>query len=85
MSNITSRLALAVVAATLAVSPVFAETTQCGSLKSKKGRDACHAQQLAARQTRSEAPNGKMIDALEQMKIDDDRLTKRLQGICRGC
>ena len=75
-----------ILAATLGASPVVAETTQCPSLKSRKDRDACHAQQkAAAKQARSEEPGGKMIDAIEQMKIDDDRLAKRLQGICRGC
>ena len=35
--------------------------------------------------TRAEPGNTKMIDAIDRMKVEDDRLTKRLQGICRGC
>jgi len=26
-----------------------------------------------------------MDDSIEQMKIEDDKLTKKLQGICRKC
>ena len=85
MSAIIRVATLVLLAATLGAGPVFAETTQCRSLKTRKDRDACHAQQASAKQARSEAPNGKMIDAIELLKIEDDRLAKRLQGICRGC
>jgi len=85
LSGITKRLALLLLAAILSTSAAFAAAPACQSLKARKDRDACHARQAAARQTGSEAPNGKMIDAIEQMKIDDDRLARRLQGICRGC
>lgn len=86
MSGITKRLALLLLATILSTGAAFAETSRCQGFKSRKDRDACHARQTAAaKQMRSEAPNGKMIDAIEQMKIDDDRLAKRLQGICRGC
>lgn len=85
MSAIVRAVTLVLLAVALGAGPAFAETTQCRSLKSRKDRDACHAQQASARQARSEAPNGQMIDALEQMKIDDDRLAKRLRSICRGC
>jgi hypothetical protein len=84
LSAIVRAVTLALLAATLGAAPVFAET-QCRTLKSRKDRDACHAQQASAKQARSEAPNGKMIDAIELLKIEDDRLAKRLQGICRGC
>ena len=86
MSGITKRLALVLLATILSTGAAFAETSRCQGFKSRKDRDACHARQAAdARQVRSQEPNGKMIDSIEQMKIDDDRLAKRLQGICRGC
>lgn len=84
MNGITKRLALLLLAAIL-TSAAFAAAPACQSLKSRKDRDVCHARPAAARQMGPEAPNGKMIDTIEQMKIDDDRLARRLQGICRGC
>jgi hypothetical protein len=65
--------------------PAFAETIQCRFIQSRKDRNACYERQNAARQTRAEPGNTKMIDAIDRMKVEDDRLTKRLQGICRGC
>ena len=79
------RFALLLLATALSAGAAFAETPRCQDFKSRKDRDACHARQAAARQTRPEEPKGKAVDAIEQMKIDDDRLTSRLQGICRGC
>jgi hypothetical protein len=72
-------------AAMLGGSPVFAETTQCRFIQSKKDRNACYEQQATAKQAPAKLGGTKMGDAIDQMKLDDDRLTKRLQGICRGC
>jgi hypothetical protein len=85
LSETAKRLTLLLLATILSTGAAFAAAPACHSLKSKKDRDACHARQAAARQVGSEAPDGKMIDPIEQMKIDDDRLARRLQGICRGC
>ena len=85
MSDIVKALAGVMLAATLGTGAAFAETNQCRQINSKKDREACYTQQAAAKQARSESSNPKMHDAIEQMKIDDDRLAKRLQGICRGC
>jgi hypothetical protein len=76
-------------AAMLGGSPVFAETIQCRHIQARKDRNACYERQKTAKQapTQSGSTSGstKMGDAVDQMKLDDDRLTKRLQGICRGC
>ena len=72
-------------AAMLGGGPAFAETTQCRSIQSRKDRNACYEQQKIAKQAPTQMGSTKIGDAVEQMKVDDDRLTKRLQGICRGC
>lgn len=72
-----------VLAAMLASAPALAETVQCRSIQSRKDRNACYQRQDAARKTTAEPV--KMNDAIDRMKVEDDRLTKRLQGICRGC
>lgn len=80
-----ARFALLTLALILGAVPAFAEVSQCGSLKSRKDRDACVARQAVDKPARSDEAATKPIDPIEQMKIDDDKLTKRLQGICRGC
>jgi len=85
LTDIVKILACVLLAATLGVSTAFAETGECRQINSRKERNACHERQAAASQARSESSNPKMYDAIEQMKIEDDRLAKRLKGICRGC
>lgn len=83
-------LACVVIAVLLGSTPVLAATTQCRQIQSRKERNTCYEQQqqqksVAAKRAPTGSDNNKMIDAVEQMKVEDDRLAKRLQGICRGC
>ena len=61
---------------------------RCGHIRSRPDRLACYDRQSAARlakqKTTPPARSG-MDDSIEQMKIEDDKLTKKLQGICRKC
>ena len=72
-------------AAVLGGGPAIAETVQCRFIQSRKDRNACYERQAAAEQKPTESDGTRMIDAIDRMKLEDDRLTKRLQGICRGC
>jgi hypothetical protein len=85
LSTIIRAAICVVLAATLGGSPVFAETIQCRHIQARKDRNACYERQKTAKQAPSQPGSTKMGDAVDQMKLDDDRLTKRLQGICRGC
>lgn len=85
MSDFVKTVALVLVAATFGASAAFAETSQCRQINSRKERGACYERQAAAKQARSESSNPQMHDAIEQMKIEDDKLARRLKGICRGC
>ena len=81
-------LACAALAVVLGSSSALAATKECRSIQSRKDRNACYEQQkgtIAAKRAPTTSDNTKMIDAVEQMKLEDDRLAKRLQGICRGC
>ena len=64
-----------------------AASGQCRFIQSRKDRNVCYERHSAATAKRpaTGSDNAKMIDAVEQMKLEDDRLSKRLQGICRGC
>jgi hypothetical protein len=74
-----------VLVAMLGGSPVLAETTQCRQIQARKDRNDCYERQKTAKPAPTKVGSTKMDDAVDQMKLDDDRLTKRLQGICRGC
>ena len=69
-------------------SAVAAASKQCQSIKSVTVRQACldrEASEHPERRTPGASDNPKMLDAVERLKLEDDRLTKRLRGICRGC
>jgi hypothetical protein len=85
LSKILRAAVWVVLAATLGGGPAFAETIQCRFIQSRKERNACYERQSAAKAAASESSSPKMIDPIDRMKLEDDRLTKRLQGICRGC
>jgi hypothetical protein len=61
-----------------------AASKECRHIDSRKERNACYEQQ---RQTskQSASPHAKTNDDVDQLKLENDRVTKRLQGICRGC
>ena len=51
-------------------------------------RQACEdrkAASLAPKREPGLSDNPKMMDSVEILKLEDDRLAKRLRGICRGC
>lgn len=79
------------VALTLAVLAVMfsgaatAAPGECRFIQSRKDRNACYEREAAAKAAAQKSGNPKMSDTIDRMKDEDDRLTKRLQGICRGC
>ena len=62
---------------------------QCRFIQAKGEREACYQRQeaeLAAKRKRTEAPRrDKTMEALEQMKHEDEALNRQIHGICRGC
>jgi hypothetical protein len=84
LSTFAKASAWALLAVLLGGLPAFAETVQCRSIQSRKERNACYERQMAAKHA-AKSDSTKMGDSIDRMKVEDDRLTKRLQGICRGC
>jgi hypothetical protein len=65
--------------------PALAQTVQCRQIDSRKERNACYEQQQR-QNAKKKTPEGPPTDqALDQMKLENDRVNKRLEGICRGC
>jgi hypothetical protein len=64
-----------------------ATAKQCRQIDSRKDREACYAQQAKQKQEAKTkaAPAEPMNNQIDLLKEENDRLTKRLQGICRGC
>jgi hypothetical protein len=69
-------------------SVVFAGSEQCRLIKLSLERQACYDRQSSSPGAKREpglSDNPKMMDSVEILKLEDDRLAKRLKGICRGC
>ncbi|MFZ5680005.1 MAG: hypothetical protein ACOY91_09625 [Pseudomonadota bacterium] len=69
------------------ISPGFAKVEQCRFIDSKPDREACYDRQaraLAAKRAEAEA-KPKPVDSLQEMKAEDEMLSRRLKSICRGC
>jgi hypothetical protein len=76
-------LALAVLCG--ACDDAFAAPGECRFIQSRKERNACYAREEAAKAAAAKSNPARVNDQIDQMKIENDRLGKRLQGICRGC
>ena len=82
--RIPAAIALAVIASAL---PAFAATEPCRFIQAKADREACYQRQEVARKEKQVKPeaSAKVDQSIERMKIEDDRLSRQLRSICRGC
>jgi hypothetical protein len=73
---------------TITASPASA-VEQCRQIKAKVDRWACHDRQLRGlaekRQAVGADADKPRVDPVDQLKIENDRVSRRLKGICRGC
>ena len=73
--------------------PAFAGSKHCPDIKPGLERQACEdgkpgsikAGSTVAKREPGLSDNPEMMDSVEILKLEDDRLAKRLKGICRGC
>lgn len=76
----------------LFATPAFPASEICHSIPSDKARLACFDKQgtpvdtgnQKARTTK-ESAGSKFVDPADLLKAENDRVTARLKGICRGC
>jgi hypothetical protein len=68
-------------------SPSFAALEECRFIKAKTEREACYDRQskFLAEKRKPTAANKSPIDPVDQLKIENDRVSRRLRSICRGC
>lgn len=65
-----------------------AAVEQCRFIQAKTEREACYQRQeadLAAKRKPAEPRRDATMEALEQMKLEDQALDRQIHGICRGC
>jgi hypothetical protein len=68
-------------------SPASAAVEQCRFIQSKPDREACYERQeksLAAKRKPAVSDEAK-TKSLDEIQIENDRLSKSLRSICRGC
>ena len=76
----------------LAISPVFAASESCNSIEADRDRLACFDRQASpaqgskprAKSTKNSADTT-YVDPVDSLKAENDRVSARLKGICRGC
>ena len=76
----------------LAISPVFAASQACNSIAADKERRACFERRATPAQgSKPQAKSTKRpaetiyVDPVDSLKAENDRVSARLKGICRGC
>jgi hypothetical protein len=65
-----------------------AAVEQCRFIQAKAEREACYERQaaeLAAKRKPEPAYDYKPMEALQQMRRDDEEVYRSLRSICRGC
>jgi cell division protein FtsI/penicillin-binding protein 2 len=82
-------LALVLLASMIGSTSLSAAVEQCRFINSKPEREACYDRQekaLAAKRKPEPVEDAKTrsVDDIE-MKLENDRLSKSLRSICRGC
>lgn len=80
-------VACALLAVMISSSAVPAAVEQCRFIQARTDREACYdrqAQQLAARR-KPDLPVDTSTRSLDDIQIENDRLSKSLRSICRGC
>lgn len=79
----------ALTALALSAVPASAVEQNCRFIQAKPDREACYKRQeeeLAAK--RKPAPtrdDGKTLETLRQLRLDDDAVYRSINNICRGC
>jgi hypothetical protein len=70
------------------VAPASAAVEQCRFIQAKAEREACYERQAAALEAKRKpepAYDNRPMEALQQMRRDDEEVYKSLRSICRGC
>ncbi len=58
---------------------------QCRFISPKLEREACYKRQDEARSQKQKPVATTRPDPIEQMRREDDNLSRKLRGICTGC
>jgi hypothetical protein len=70
------------------LAPASAAVEQCRFIQAKAEREACYERQAAALEAKRKPEpsyDTKPVQALQQMRRDDEEVYRSLRSICRGC
>jgi len=86
-SWILKLVAFSLVVAIAHSSAAFAAVEQCRFIEKKLEREACYTRQAEALAEKHKASAAVKVtaDPIQQMKLEDESLSRRLRSICRGC
>jgi hypothetical protein len=92
-SQIVGLCAVSIGLSIVATSPASAVNEHCRSIKSDKERLACFDREASstqrgnteARPTTDQKAVGAFVDPVEWLRAENDKVTARLKGVCRGC
>lgn len=80
---------LVMVLITASSTTAHARIEQCRHIGNRFERDACYKRQDEARQAAQKAaearPKQSASNAEEQLRLENERVSSKLNGICRGC
>ena len=63
----------------------FGAIKECRSIVSDKDRLACFDRQFKPQPSKTAAGKSSVVDPVDALKIEHERVGKRLKGIFRGC
>jgi hypothetical protein len=81
-------LSLTLLGLMVGVTPASATVEQCRFIQAKAEREACYERQAAALEAKRRpepAYDSKPMEAMQQMRRDDEEVYRSLRSICRGC
>src|SRR5258705_8998475 len=87
-AQILLRFVSVIIGLIIGAAPAVAEVEQCRFIQAKPEREACYQRQaiaLAAKRKPEPTADTRTLEALQQMRGEDDEVYKSLRSICRGC
>jgi hypothetical protein len=69
----------------LLIAPAVAAHSDCRHLPDRKERSDCYERPNTSPKQAPPRARTRMDDAVDPLKLENDRLRRRLQRICKGC
>jgi hypothetical protein len=82
----TSAASLTLLALAILSDAALGAPGECRFIQSRKERNACYEREAATKAAaQQKSGSARTSETIDQLKVENDNLNRRLQGICRGC